>query len=147
MAYEGSYSFMNDIGHFCQSLIEDDFWGTQPKVKAAAEAVEHALDEVVLSAWIGKTGIGVCLYSGYIKNNYLETSPLIWYCKNVSGVKEGTSCSESDYKIGLSIGTQLSIQSSELYLRNNKYWEFYSNYSGVTGYSQKWGELMKIWHP
>lgn len=147
MAYEGAYSFMNDIGHFCQSLIEDDFWGTQPKVKAAAEAVEHALDEVVLSAWIGKTGIGVCIYSGYIKNNYLETSPLIWYCKNVSGVKEGTSCSESDYKIGLSIGTQLSIQSSELYLRNNKYWEFYSNYSGVTGYSQKWGELMKVWHP
>ena len=147
MAYEGTYSFMNDIGHFCQSLIEDDFWGSQPKLKAAAEAVEHALDEIVLSAWVGKTGKGVCNYSIYLNNNYSETSPLIWYCKNVSGVTERAACSESDYKIGLSIGTQLSVPSSDDYLRNTKFWEFYSNYSGVTGYSQKWGELMKVWHP
>ncbi len=140
MAFKGTYTYLNDIGYFCYNLINDpSSVGVSSATKTAAKSVMSALSDVIIASFGGKTGSGTY---NFRTGMYSTQSEKIYYKKNLPSVTEDTMLSSEDGSFGLTIATQLGTDAYE----TKGYLPLYSDYAGVTGYSAKWGEVMKKWH-
>ena len=132
MAYIGTYFVLNDIGYFCKNLIDDPLQCVRSKTtKDAAKKVVEALDDVIVSSWMGKK---------------TSNSTKFFYTKNVKIYENGTSLKSAytgaDGQFGLTIATE-SPNGGNAFLTLIK--DGFDYYQPFFGYSENWGKLYKYW--
>lgn len=126
MAYGGSYVYLNDIGYFSQNLASDST--VTANTRTAAQNVITALGNIIECSWLGKQSAS-------------DSSP--YYVRNLDGYT-GQHDSEGIY--GLTIATQIKPDCCKSDGTEYSGFPLYSYYSELTGYSDKWGELLKVWY-
>lgn len=136
MAYNGTYFTLNDIGYFCQNLIDDKANCIQYNTiinKYAKEVIE-ALDDVIVCSWMGKK---------------TPDATKFYYTKNVTIYDQNKQKIESEYtdadgQFGLTIATE-SPNGGNDFLTYVDEEDGTDYYQAFFGYSKIWGELYKYW--
>lgn len=131
--YGGTFSYLSDLGYFCYQLTNDETLanvGISDASVNAAVKLDEALGSVVLSAWVGKRAFGEnekALYRVYVH----------WTDDVPEAVEFGEDSTDPNKKNWM-FGPTIAIKGFEPRID--------TEYNTVTGYSKKWGELLKIWH-
>lgn len=137
MAFCGTYMFENDIGYFCKNLIADTDCGVSEATKTAAQTVMDAVGDIVVTAWLGKTGVGESTENGG-EGYYTVATDYIWYQKNTPGFTDETILGSGNGTFGLTIGTQP-------FYSFGSYKRMLTAYQATTGYCKGWENLLNIW--
>lgn len=134
MAYNGTYFTLNDIGYFCQNLIDDKDKCVQYNtiIDPYAKKVIAALDDVIVCSWMGKKTPGDA--------NFYYTKNVTIYDEN--GQKLESEYTDADGQFGLTIATE-SPNGGNGFLTYVEDGTDY--YQAFFGYSKIWGELYKYW--
>ena len=126
MAYGGSYVYLNDIGYLAQNLASDST--VKENTRNAAQSVVTALGNIIECSWLGKQSAS-------------DSSP--YYVRNLDGY---TGAHDGEGVFGLTIATQLTPDCCKSDGTEYSGFPLYSYYSELTGYSDKWGELLTLWY-
>jgi len=126
MAYGGSYVYLNDIGYFAQNLASDST--VTENTRTAAENVITALGNIIECSWLGKQS---------------ASDSSSYYVRNLDGY---TGQHDGEGVFGLTIATQIKPDCCKSDGTEYSGFPLYSYYSELTGYSDKWGELLKVWY-
>lgn len=134
--YNGTFVYLTDIGYFCYQLYCDD--SVSEESKNAAIKLQEALGSVVNSAWVGRKKQGEpALY----RTNVFWTE--ITNAKPEEIVEFGPDAKDEDnqtWTFGPTVAIKAMGDTEEKGVQLN------TKYAEVTGFSAKWGELIKIWN-
>ncbi len=134
--YNGSLAYLADIGYFCYQLCCDA--SISAASNNAAIDLQQALSPVIQSAWIGrKTKDGEALYrENVFWTESDEKQPL-------EKVEFGESATDPNKKTWV-FGPTVAIKA--MGDEDNEGGKINTDYAEVTGFSSKWGDLLKIWN-
>ena len=137
--YSGSFAFLADLGYFCYQLYNDGSLanvGVSDATITKAVELDEALAAVIRSSWVGKRKTGENEKSLYRWN-------VLWTNNLPEAVEFGDGATDPNKKNWV-FGPTIAIKA---YGTDDKAGSrIDTDYNAVTGYSSKWGELLKAWH-